>query len=70
LGMPLELRRVGTQDAARLRWFAEHGLVPGVRIEVIERQPFNGPTIVRTVDGTRVVGRDLAQLLWCAPADV
>src|SRR5258708_29427530 len=61
LGMPLELRRVGTQDAARLRWFAEHGLVPGVRIEVIERQPFNGPTIVRTVDGTRVVGRDLAR---------
>ena len=69
LSMPLELRRVGTQDAARLRWFAEQGLVPGVRIEVIERQPFNGPTIVRTVDGTKVVGRDLAQLLWCAPAD-
>src|SRR5260370_20897973 len=28
LGMPLELRRVGTQDAARLRWVPADGLAP------------------------------------------
>jgi DtxR family transcriptional regulator, Mn-dependent transcriptional regulator len=68
-GTSLELRQVGTQDAARLRYFAEQGLVPGVRVVVTDRQPFNGPTtILLSASGTaRVVGRELAQLLWCSP---
>jgi DtxR family Mn-dependent transcriptional regulator len=70
VGKELELRQVGTQDPARLRYFAEQGLVPGVRVLVTDRQPFNGPTtILLPVSGTaRVVGRELAQQLWCRPA--
>jgi hypothetical protein len=32
-----------------------------------ERQPFNGPTTIALVPSgdRRVVGRELAQLLWC-----
>jgi len=58
---------VGTQDAARLRYFAEQGLTPGVLLTVSERQPFNGPTTVALVPSgdPRVVGRELAQLLLC-----
>ncbi|HTD84898.1 MAG TPA: metal-dependent transcriptional regulator [Gemmatimonadaceae bacterium] len=38
--------------------------------KLIERQPFNGPTIVRLGDGTtRVVGQELALLLFCRPTD-
>ena len=49
---------------------AEQGLTPGVRLTVIDRQPFNGPTIVRLSDGTtRVVGQELALLLLCRPSD-
>lgn len=72
VGALLELRQVGTQDAARLRYFAEQGLVPGVRVVVTDRQPFNGPTtILVSASGTaRIVGRELAQLLWCAPSSV
>lgn len=67
VGAELELRQVGTQDPARLRYFAEQGLVPGVRVTVTERQPFNGPTTVYlNASGTaRIVGRELAQILWC-----
>ncbi|OGU09812.1 MAG: hypothetical protein A2W29_05465 [Gemmatimonadetes bacterium RBG_16_66_8] len=67
VGASLELRQVGTQDAARLRYFAEQGLVPGVRVSITDRQPFNGPTTVfLSASGTaRVVGRELAQALWC-----
>src|SRR5437899_2579836 len=63
----LELRQVGTQDAARLRYFAEQGLTPGVLLTVSDRQPFNGPTTIALVPSgdPRVVGRELAQLLWC-----
>ncbi|HET7791033.1 MAG TPA: metal-dependent transcriptional regulator [Gemmatimonadales bacterium] len=63
----LELREVGTQDPARLRYLAEQGLVPGTRLHVVSRQPFNGPVTVRTPGGERVVGLELAALLWCRP---
>jgi len=67
VGAKLELRQVGTQDAARLRYFGEQGLTPGVLLSVTERQPFNGPTSVAFVPSgdPRVVGREMAQLLLC-----
>jgi DtxR family Mn-dependent transcriptional regulator len=65
VGATLELRQVGTEDSARLRFLAEQGLTPGVTLHVTERQPFNGPTTVALGGGTRVVGRELALLLWC-----
>ena len=68
VGAVLELRQVGTEDPARLRYLAEQGLVPGVILTVTDRQPFNGPTTVALEAGTRVVGRELAQLLWCREA--
>ena len=65
IGQALDLRQVGTEDPARLRYFAEQGLVPGAHLTVTDRQPFNGPTTVRLGAGLRVIGRELAQLLWC-----
>lgn len=67
VGRVFELRQVETQDPARLRFLAEAGLVPGVTLTltVTDRQPFNGPTMVRLGIALRVVGRDLALLLWC-----
>jgi DtxR family Mn-dependent transcriptional regulator len=67
VGARLELRQVGTQDAARLRYFGEQGLTPGVLLSVTERQPFNGPTSVALAPSgdPRVVGREMAQLLLC-----
>src|SRR2546428_166782 len=63
VGTKLELRQVGTQDGARLRYFAEQGLTPGVLLTVSERQPFNGPTTIALVPSgdPRVLGRELAQ---------
>ena len=70
-GTVLELRQVEDRDPAKLRYLAEQGLVPGVRLEVVARQPFNGPTSVRMVGGeeTRIVGRDLAMTLLCRPVE-
>ena len=57
----------GYLNPARLHYFAEQGLTPGVLLTVSERQPFNGPTTIALVPSgdPRVVGRELAQLLWC-----
>ena len=68
VGQALELRQVGTEDPARLRYLAEQGLVPGAQLTVTDRQPFNGPTTVRMGQGPRVIGAELAQLLWCREA--
>lgn len=70
VGGSVVLQEVGDEHPARLHYLAEQGLTPGVRLTVIDRQPFNGPTTARLGDGTtRVVGRELALLLLCRPAD-
>src|SRR2546429_6559347 len=39
--------RVSDADPEMLRFLAERGIVPGARLEVIERQPFDGPLYAR-----------------------
>lgn len=68
VGATIVVRQVGDDDPARLRYLAEQGLTPGTRLTVIERQPFNGPTTVRSGTETRVIGQELAGQLWCAEA--
>lgn len=65
VGAELALRQVGDEDPARLRYLAEQGLLPGTRLTVVDRQPFNGPTTVKVGVETRVVGMELAAMLWC-----
>lgn len=65
VGATVVLRQVSDEDPARLRYLAEQGLTPGTRLTVVEHQPFNGPVTVRSGAMTRVVGQELAALLWC-----
>ncbi|HYK10879.1 MAG TPA: metal-dependent transcriptional regulator [Gemmatimonadales bacterium] len=70
LGAPYELRQVDTEDPARLRYLAEHGLTPGKGVTVTDRQPFNGPvTLTLVPGGQQVIGRELALLLLCKRTD-
>jgi DtxR family Mn-dependent transcriptional regulator len=67
IGATMVVREVADGDPERLRYLAGLGLTPGARLTVTGRQPFNGPTMA-DVDGvTRVVGRELAGAVWCAP---
>ncbi len=65
------LRMVGDKDSERLRFIASLGLRPGVRFDVIARQPFNGPLTIR-FDGDReeVIGHELANSLQCEKVTV
>lgn len=69
VGSTVVLRQVADEHPDRLRYLAEQGLTPGAQLAVIERQPFNGPTTVRLGMETRVVGQELAGLLWCEEVD-
>ena len=69
VGESVHLRRVETGQADRLRYFAEHGLVPGASVVVTGRQPFGGPISIRTAAGEQLLGAELAGLLLCTRAE-
>jgi DtxR family transcriptional regulator, Mn-dependent transcriptional regulator len=65
VGELVRIARVDSNAADRLRWLAGAGLVPGVRITVLDQQPFNGPVTVALDGERRVIGRELALQLLC-----
>jgi DtxR family Mn-dependent transcriptional regulator len=44
-----------------LRYLSERGIAPGERLEVVERQPFDGPLTVRFASGAYALGGALVQ---------
>lgn len=63
IGADVTLRRVKTHDAAKLRYFAELGLVPGATLRLLNRAPFNGPLRVQSGAHEHVLGAELAEAL-------
>jgi DtxR family Mn-dependent transcriptional regulator len=52
--------RVSDSDPAMLRYLTERGVSLGDRLEVLDRQPFDGPLTVRVGDALQVLGGGLA----------
>jgi DtxR family Mn-dependent transcriptional regulator len=55
--------RVSDADPAMLRFLAEHGIVPGTRLKIVERQPFDGPLTVKLNGKKQVLGAILARAM-------
>ena len=55
--------RVSDADPEMLRFLTERGIRPGMRIVVLERQPFDGPLSVRVGKQTHVLGAVLARAI-------
>jgi DtxR family Mn-dependent transcriptional regulator len=55
--------RVSDSDPAMLRFLAERGIAPGDALEVIDKQPFDGPLYVRFGDEVQVLGGTLARAM-------
>ncbi len=55
--------RVCAQDAERLRYFAELGLVLGARVQIISSAPFDGPISVRVAGAVHALDRRLARMI-------
>ena len=43
-----------------LRYLAERGIAPGAEFEIVDKQPFGGPSFARFGDDVHVVGGKLA----------
>jgi DtxR family transcriptional regulator, Mn-dependent transcriptional regulator len=56
--------RVSDSNPEMLRFLAERGIAPGDELEVIDKQPFDGPLFVRFGDNVHVLGGELAKAMW------
>jgi DtxR family Mn-dependent transcriptional regulator len=59
-GEEARIARVSDDDGERLRYLAELGIVPGARIRVIHRAPFEGPVTVRIARNEHPISASLA----------
>ena len=55
--------RVSDSDPEMLRFLAERGIAPGGELEVIDKQPFDGPLFVRFGEDIHVLGGGLARAM-------
>lgn len=61
-----EIVRVWDTDPDLLRYLADRQIGLGERIEVVERQPFGGPLVVKVGTDTHALGKEIAQALSVA----
>src|SRR5919202_2000390 len=55
--------RISDADPAMLRYLAERGIAPGDDFEVVDKQPFEGPTFARFGDHVHILGGTLARAM-------
>lgn len=59
-GAAARIERVSDESSERLRYFAELGIVPGATVELIAREPFDGPIALKIGDARCTIGPTLA----------
>jgi DtxR family Mn-dependent transcriptional regulator len=60
--------RVSDSDPRMLRYLAERGIRPGVRLRVTDVQPFGGPVFVEVEGREHALGAELAEKMRVEPA--
>jgi DtxR family Mn-dependent transcriptional regulator len=58
--------RVSDSDPEMLRYLSHRGIAPGDRLQVTDRQPFDGPLTVRFASGEHTLGGDLVRMMRVA----
>ena len=58
--------RISDSDPEMLRYLSERGIAPGDTLEVLERQPFDGPLTVRFASREHALGGTLARMMRVA----
>jgi DtxR family Mn-dependent transcriptional regulator len=61
--------RISDTEPEMLRFLGERGIVPGARLEVVDRQPFDGPLFVRVGKKKHVLGERLARAMRVQPEE-
>ncbi len=57
---PHIIRRVKNQNPELLRYLEKQGLIPGVKVEVLQKEPFDGPVQLKVENKTITIGNNVA----------
>ena len=68
-GSSAVIRQVEEGQPERLRYIASLGLRPGVRVSVVDRQPFQGPVTIEVAGETHVIGNELGRVVRASIED-
>jgi DtxR family transcriptional regulator, Mn-dependent transcriptional regulator len=60
--------RVSDSDPEILRYLTDRGIAPGDEFEIVDRQPFGGPSFARFGNDVHVIGGALARAMRVEPA--
>jgi len=63
-GASAVVRRVDDYDADRLRYLSERGLTLNARVEVLQKEPFNGPLLVQVGSARHHVSLEVARAVF------
>lgn len=67
-GHSATIRRVSDQNPDHLKHFSKLGLIPDATVDVVQREPFEGPLRVRMASGhEHVLDETLARAIWVTP---
>ena len=64
VGEPRCVDRIPETEAEMIRFLAEHGVVPGAEITVVEAGAYRGVLVFRTEKGEGAVGYQVASHIW------
>lgn len=58
---PYIVRRVKNQNPELLRYLEKQGIIPGVKVEVLQKEPFNGPVKLKVENKTITIANNIAE---------
>lgn len=61
--------RVKDQDPELLRYLEKTGIIPGVKVQVLEKTPFNGPVKIKLEDKETTIGNAVAKDVFLLELD-
>lgn len=56
--------KVTNEKPELLQYLATLGLVPGSKVQIEEKAPFNGPIMVKVMGASYALGRNVASVIW------
>ena len=67
---PFILRRVKNQSPELLRYLEKQGLIPGVKVEVLKKEPFDGPVKLKVENDTVTIAHHIAEDIFVVEQDM
>lgn len=68
-GFEVTISRLSDHDPEMLAYFENMGLVPNVKLEVLEKAPFSGPITIKYNSENQIIGNEVAKNIFVEKID-